>query len=114
MHILARALSVVNRQFMRLYALLCTYVLEYARLPYGGEAKRMMEVQEWFTVEEAAKYLRVSRRTIYKLIEDGRLTSHALGAERHKRFRRAELDRSLGPAIPADAPADAEERGGLA
>ena len=31
----------------------------------------MVVTQEWFTVEEAAEYLRVSKRTIYKLTEGG-------------------------------------------
>ncbi|MBI3977170.1 MAG: helix-turn-helix domain-containing protein [Chloroflexi bacterium] len=49
--------------------------------------------QEWFTVEEAAAYLRVSRRTVYKLVEEGRLPAYRIGAERHRRFRREDLDR---------------------
>ena len=53
----------------------------------------MDQHQEWFTVVEAAEYLRVSRRTIYSLVQRGRLTSYRIGKQRHMRFRRADLDR---------------------
>jgi len=33
----------------------------------------MVIAKEWFTVEEAAEYLCVSKRTIYKLSAEGRL-----------------------------------------
>jgi excisionase family DNA binding protein len=49
--------------------------------------------KEWFTVEEAAEYLRVSRRTIYKLTTDGRLPAFRIGEERHRRFRKEDLDK---------------------
>jgi len=48
--------------------------------------------QEWFTVEEAAEYLRVSKRTIYKLCKEGRLTAYRMGNRRHRRFRKEDLD----------------------
>lgn len=52
-----------------------------------------MEItKEWFTVEEAAEYLRVSKRTIYKLTKEGRLPAFRIGKERHRRFRRENLD----------------------
>ena len=57
-----------------------------------------MEKQQWFTVDEAAKYLRISRRTVYKLVKDGRLPVYTVGAERHRRFRREDLDAALRPA----------------
>ncbi len=52
----------------------------------------MQLTQEWFTVEEAAEYLRLSKRTIYKLVKDGRLSAYRIGQERHLRFRREDLD----------------------
>ena len=57
-----------------------------------------MEKQEWFTVNEGAEYLRVSRRTIYKLVKDGRLPVYTVGAKRHRRFKRQDLDKALHPA----------------
>jgi excisionase family DNA binding protein len=48
--------------------------------------------KEWFTVEEAAEYLCVSKRTIYKLTKEGRLPAFRIGQERHRRFRKEDLD----------------------
>jgi excisionase family DNA binding protein len=55
----------------------------------------MAIVKEWFTVDEAAEYLCVSRRTVYKLTSDGRLPAFSIGKERHRRFRKEDLDRAL-------------------
>jgi excisionase family DNA binding protein len=52
----------------------------------------MVITKEWFTVEEAAEYLCVSRRTIYKLTSEGRLPAFRIGKERHRRFRKQDLD----------------------
>ena len=48
--------------------------------------------QEWFTVEEAARYLRVSKRTIYKWSSNGRLTAYLIGDRKHRRYRKGDLD----------------------
>jgi excisionase family DNA binding protein len=53
----------------------------------------MVIAQEWFTVAEAAEYLRVSRRTIYKMTVEGRLPAFRIGRERHRRFRKEDLDK---------------------
>jgi excisionase family DNA binding protein len=53
----------------------------------------MVTAKEWFTVEEAADYLRVSKRTIYKLTKEGRLPAFRMGQERHRRFRKGDLDK---------------------
>jgi excisionase family DNA binding protein len=50
-------------------------------------------LKEWFTVEEAAEYLCVSKRTIYKLTKEGRLPAFRIGQERHRRFRKDDLDK---------------------
>ena len=47
---------------------------------------------EWFTVEEAARYLRVSRRTIYKWTKEGKLPTYIIGDRRHRRYRKGDLD----------------------
>ncbi len=57
----------------------------------------MVIAKEWFTVEEAAEYLRVSKRTIYKLTKEGRLPAFRIGKERHRRFRRKDLDKVPTP-----------------
>ena len=53
----------------------------------------MIIIKEWFTIEEAAEYLCVSRRTIYKLPRAGRLPAFRIGRERHRRFRKEDLDK---------------------
>lgn len=50
------------------------------------------EQQEWYTIDEAANYLRVSRRTMYQLIKERQLKAYRVGARGHKRFRHEELD----------------------
>ena len=57
----------------------------------------MTTTKEWFTIEEAAEHLRVSRRTIYKLTAEGRLPAFRIGRERHRRFRKEDLDRVPRP-----------------
>jgi excisionase family DNA binding protein len=55
----------------------------------------MVITKEWFTVEEAAEYLCVSKRTIYKLTKEGRLPAFRISKERHRRFRKEDLDKAL-------------------
>lgn len=57
----------------------------------------MVIAKEWFTVEEAAEYLGVSKRTIYKLTTEGRLPAFLIGRERHRRFRKEDLDKVPRP-----------------
>ena len=57
----------------------------------------MVITKEWFTVEEAAEYLCVSRRTIYKLTREGRLPAFRIGKERHRRFRKEDIDKVPRP-----------------
>jgi excisionase family DNA binding protein len=57
----------------------------------------MVITKEWFTVEEAAEYLCVSRRTIYKLTKEGRLPAFRIGKERYRRFRKEDIDKVPRP-----------------
>ena len=57
----------------------------------------MVITKEWFTVQEAAEYLCVSRRTIYKLTKEGRLPAFRIGKERHRRFRKEDIDKVPRP-----------------
>ena len=61
----------------------------------------MVITKEWFTVEEAAEYLCVSRRTIYKLTQEGRLPAFRIGKERHRRFRKEDIDKVPRPSEEA-------------
>lgn len=51
--------------------------------------------QEWYTIDEAANYLRVSKRTIYQLLKEGQLVSYRVGKSGHRRFKREDLDRTM-------------------
>ena len=53
----------------------------------------MVLPKEWYTIDEAAEYMGVSKRTIYKWTKEGRLRTYRLGAECIRRFRREDLDK---------------------
>ena len=48
--------------------------------------------QEWYTIDESASYLRVSRRTMYQLIHDGQVAAYRVGTGGHRRFKRDDLE----------------------
>jgi len=58
--------------------------------------------QEWFTVAEAAEYLRVSRRTIYRLCREGKLVGYRTSRRGYWRFRKEDLDKALKRGIAED------------
>jgi excisionase family DNA binding protein len=60
----------------------------------GGLRNKMAE-QEWFTVAEAAEYLRLSKPSIYRLVSQGVLTAHTIGGKGERRFKRADLNAAL-------------------
>ena len=53
--------------------------------------------QEWYTIDESASYLRVSRRTMYQLIHDGQVAAYRVGSGGNRRFRRDDLERLMQP-----------------
>ena len=48
--------------------------------------------KEWYSVEDAAKYLSVSKRTVQQLIRDGEMVAYRVGRGGHRRIRRIDLD----------------------
>jgi excisionase family DNA binding protein len=60
--------------------------------------------QEWFTPAEAARYLRVSRQTIYNYMEQGLLKYYELKSGGGRRLRRADLDALLEPPSDGSSP----------
>jgi excisionase family DNA binding protein len=52
---------------------------------------------DWLTVDEAAKYLKVHRTTIYDLCDRGALPYFELRGARGRRFKREDLDSLLEP-----------------
>ena len=62
----------------------------------------MVTQQEWFTVDEAAEYLRVSKRTIYRLCQEGELVGYRTSKRGYWRFRKEDLDKALKKGAPDD------------
>ena len=52
-----------------------------------------MPMEEVLTLEELASYLKVSKSTLYKLVQSRAVPGHKVG--RHWRFRRETIDRWL-------------------
>jgi len=59
------------------------------------------------TIEELASYLKVSKSTLYKLAQEGKVPSQKVG--RHWRFRKETIDRWLDETMP-DGPHVKENR----
>lgn len=69
-----------------------------------------MEAREWYSPDQAAEYLGVSKRTVYRLCKEGRLTPYVLGTERTRRFRRKDLDEVPRPMGSSKQTADSLSR----
>lgn len=74
--------------------------LPYVNVHRRGGGKYYLKVaspqpQEWYSIDEAAKYLRVSRRTVYQLVQARQIVSYRLGRGGHRRFRREDLERVM-------------------
>ncbi len=65
-----------------------------------GRSSTLLEVPEWLTVDEAMKYLRVSRSTLYRWCDEGRLRFYELESGGGRRFNREDLDKMLRPGEP--------------
>ena len=51
-----------------------------------------LEPQTWYTVDEAARYLRLPREVIYMLIQQGHLIAYKVAGRGNERFARRDLD----------------------
>ena len=51
-----------------------------------------MEPQMWYSVDEAARYLRLPREIIYRLVTQGHLTAYKVTGRGNERFSRQDLD----------------------
>lgn len=49
------------------------------------------EHEEWLTVEEASRFLKVARRTLYKYCESGQLPYYRIGGGGHRRLRKSDV-----------------------
>ncbi len=48
---------------------------------------------EWLTVEEVAQYLKVSKTTVYRWTEEGRLKKYKAG--RFNRYKKSDVDQVM-------------------
>lgn len=64
---------------------------------------------EWLTEEQAQEYLQVSRSTLYRWQQQGRLTVYKFG-DKLRRYKREDLDR-LGEPIAPDEDGEASDAG---
>lgn len=64
-----------------------------------------METTGLLTIDEAARYLGLSKTTLRRWTRLGTLPCVRIGARRERRFRRGDLDRVLAPDLAADASA---------
>ena len=49
----------------------------------------------WYTVDEAASHMAVSKRTVQHLIRDGQLTAYRVGRGGHRRIKFEDLDSAM-------------------
>jgi excisionase family DNA binding protein len=68
-------------------------------------------MSEWLTTKEAAAYLKVTRRTLYRWMEEGRLRFYELASGR-RRVRKEDLDALLTPGEPGSTADEGEGQGG--
>ena len=60
-------------------------------------------MDEWLTTKEASEYLKIHRRTLYRMMDDGRLPYRSILGSGRRRIRRADLEAVLvGGAGAAD------------
>lgn len=50
---------------------------------------------EWMTVSEATEYTKISRATLYRLMEQGTLPYYRVVTTRQRRFKRSDLDQLM-------------------
>lgn len=56
----------------------------------------------WMTVDEASKYLRITRATLYAYMKDGKLPFYYLAGTRNRRIKKSDVDALLLPGKPGD------------
>jgi len=52
---------------------------------------------EWLTIDEACAYLKTNRRTLYRLMETGKLPYYQIADGGRRRIKREDIDALLVP-----------------
>lgn len=56
----------------------------------------------WMTVDEASRYLRITRATLYAYMKDGKLPFYYLAGTRNRRIKKSDVDALLVLGRPED------------
>ena len=67
------------------------------------------ETQEWYTVQEAGNYLRVTSATLYNYMKDGRLPFYYLAGTKQRRLKKEDLVALLELGSPKELEENSEE-----
>lgn len=68
----------------------------------------LAELDRWMSLTEAAKYLDVSKGTLYTYMNDGRLPFYYIKGSNQRRIKKSDMDALLVPGKPGDLLADDE------
>jgi len=77
------------------------YTILWSPVASGTRSRQAME-NEVLTLEEVAEYLRLSKKTVYKMARSGELPAFKAG--NHWRLKRPALDAWIGQRTGAGAP----------
>ncbi|MEM7133406.1 MAG: helix-turn-helix domain-containing protein [Chloroflexota bacterium] len=61
-----------------------------------------LEEQKWYTIAEAAEYIRVTTATVYNYMKSGKLPYYYLAETRNRRVKQNDLDALLVLGSPDD------------
>lgn len=56
----------------------------------------------WMTIDEASKYLRVTKATLYTYMKEKKLPYFYLAGTRHRRVKKSDVEALLIPGSPED------------
>lgn len=69
----------------------------------------LAEPDRWMSLTEAAKYLDVSKGTLYTYMNDGRLPFYYIKGSNQRRIKKSDMDALLVPGKPGDLIPDNDE-----
>jgi len=65
-----------------------------------GHMAEILEDTVWLTAPEAQEYLKISKGTLYNLMQDGRLPFYYIKGTRQRRIKQTDLEALLQPGHP--------------
>ena len=68
--------------------------------------EELSEHDRWLSLTEAAKYLDVSKGTLYAYMKDGRLPFYYIKGSNQRRIKKSDIDSLLVPGKPDDLSPD--------